>query len=147
MPEPTSIADRFSATAAVGTASLPLALSAEVFASGLNGAIARPPRSEADALPLLELPLIAARWKPTRQRVLTVGLTFPAGLEFVPPKPPKAEEGTLRKILGPAANVPAGGHGETVPEEGAKRKPTRLKPPADAISLQDRLFYLLQPPL
>ena len=140
-----SIADRFSATAAVETASLPLGLSAELFASGLNGAIARPPRSDADALPLLDAPLIAARWKPIRQRVLTVGLTFPAGLEFVPPKP-KPEEGTLRKILGPAT-VPAGGHGELVAEPEVKRKPTRLKPPADAISLQDRLFYLLQPPL
>jgi SNF2 family DNA or RNA helicase len=29
----------------------------------------------------------------------------------------------------------------------APKKVTRIKPPADALSLQDRLFYLLQPPL
>jgi SNF2 family DNA or RNA helicase len=31
--------------------------------------------------------------------------------------------------------------------EAPKKKVTRLKPPPDALSLQDRLFYLLQPPL
>ena len=145
MPDSPSIADRFGAVTPVETTSPSLALSADVFASGMNAAIARPPRTDADAIPLLLPPGIAQSWKPPRTRVLTVGLTFPAGLEFVPPKEPKAEEGTLRKILGPAAQVPAGGHGELVPEE--KKKPTRVKPPADAISLQDRLFYLLQPPL
>ena len=29
----------------------------------------------------------------------------------------------------------------------AKKMLTRIKPPADALSIEDRLFYLLQPPL
>src|SRR5699024_7975083 len=31
--------------------------------------------------------------------------------------------------------------------EPARKRPTRIKPPPDALSLQDRLFYVLQPPL
>jgi SNF2 family DNA or RNA helicase len=145
-----SLAERFAAKAEVETASLSVDLTASVYPTGLNGAIARSPRADAADVALLGPPTIAERWKPARSRVLTVGLTFPAGLEFVPPKAPAEEQHTLRKLLPPGAHVPAGTPteaGEPVDESAKKKKPTRLKPPDDALSLQDRLFYLLQPPL
>jgi SNF2 family DNA or RNA helicase len=79
--------------------------------------------------------------------VPTINLTFPAGFEFLPPpaeKKPQAEPRT-------AETVPTEPSVGSAPElEGAakpSRPPTRVKPPAEAISIEDRLFYLLQPPL
>src|SRR5262249_41221974 len=37
--------------------------------------------------------------------------------------------------------------GQPVTEPPTPEKKTRLKPPSDAVSIEDRLFYLLQPPL
>ena len=59
-------------------------------------------------------------------------------MEFLPPKP-EPEEAEFKRIAPPKtaaedANAPP-------------KKHTRIKPPADALSLEDRLFYLLQPPL
>ena len=138
-----SLADLFAAKAAVETVSTPLCVTADIYPAGYSGALARTPRLEHGSVPLMELPSISTRWKPTRPRVLTVGLTFPAGLEFVPPKPEKKDDGTLKTLLGPKVHVPAGASGDG----GPPKKPTRVKPPADALSLQDRLFYMLQPPL
>ena len=139
-----SLSERFASSVPIETSSTSLDLTACVVPTGLNGALGRPQRTESLPTPLLEAPQVAERWKPSRTRVLTVGLTFPAGLEFVPPKTPPEEQHTLRSLLAPGAHVPAGAAGH-----GGKpaKKATRLKPPDDALSLQDRLFYLLQPPL
>ena len=116
---------------------LPVGLSAQVFAAGVNSALGRLPKVEPQSTPLLEKVTLAAPWKPVRLRVKTFCLTFPEGLEFLPPVPQKDEE--LKPIRAPKK---LGGGGDP-----AKKKPTRLKPPSDALSLEDRLFYLLQPPL
>lgn len=58
----------------------------------------------------------------------------------------------------PAWKLPASNASSTAPakttrprasdgEQAATRKLTRIKPPADVVKLQDRLYYLLQPPL
>ena len=78
-------------------------------------------------------------WKPGWPRVRTFGLAFPDAVQFLPIKD-KVEEGL--EVVRPKKSK-SGGEGEH--EE--KRKPTRLKPPDDALSLEDRLFYILQPPL
>ncbi|MGC1272387.1 MAG: DEAD/DEAH box helicase [Planctomycetaceae bacterium] len=140
-----SLADRFSSKPEIETTSVELGVSADVFSTGLNGALSRSPRTGTAPVALPEPPQIAERWKPSRPRVLTVGLTFPDGLEFVPPKVSPEEQHTLRSLLAPGAHVPAGSSSDG--GKSAKKKPTRLKPPGDALSLQDRLFYLLQPPL
>lgn len=119
----------------------------EVFASGLNGALHRRPKVREVAIPLIErLCGTSGRWRPGWDRLKTITLTFPAGLEFLPPPQPKvaAAEAPPTEI----ATV------ETLPTEATSdgstkppRAPTRVKPPAEAISIEDRLFYLLQPPL
>jgi SNF2 family DNA or RNA helicase len=86
-----------------------------------------------------KVPLLPS-WKPHRPRIKTFGLTFPEGLEFLPPKPEKEEERTeLRPLLLPKAHESEG--------QQKPKKVTRLRPPEDALSLEDRLFYVLQPPL
>ena len=140
-----SFAEHFSSKTDVETIAVDLGVTTGVYSTGLNGALARSPRAETATAPLPQPPQIAERWKPLRPRVLTVGLTFPDGLEFVPPKAPAEEQHTLRSLLAPGTPVPAGASGDG--GKPAKKKSTRLKPPSDALSLQDRLFYLLQPPL
>jgi SNF2 family DNA or RNA helicase len=120
----------------------------EIFASGMNGALQRHPKVRAISIPLLDrLGALAARWRPVWSRVPTISLTFPAGSEFLPaPKSrtaPSDSQGTeLVSVELPAlaaAHVDAAAR----PQSAA----TRVKPPPEAISIEDRLFYLLQPPL
>ncbi len=125
------------------TESLPVQVPGpEVPVTGMNGALRRWPRLEAAAVSLLGRAGFVPRWRPYWPQPRTVGLTFPAGIEFLPPKAEADAAGQeLKSIKAPAARRP--------PAEGktADKRPTRIRPPADALSLQDRLFYVLQPPL
>jgi len=119
---------------------LPLQLATDVFAAGMNGALRRTPPIEATPGQLIERVGIQPTWKPQRPHLATFRLLFPEGAMFLPPKPPRPQaEEKLRPIEPPTAEVP----------HVSQRRPgrTRLRPPQDALSLQDRLFYLLQPPL
>ncbi|HUG91880.1 MAG TPA: DEAD/DEAH box helicase [Planctomycetaceae bacterium] len=121
---------------------LPLDLAADAFAAGVNGALRRWTAVETKSVGLPRGVALGPVWKPApRMRVATFGLTFPDGLEFAPPRTPDEQPPeTLERILPPRVPRPAGkatGTGRT----------TRLKPPEDALSIEDRLFYLLQPPL
>lgn len=115
-----------------------LSLDASVFASGMNGALTRKFNLETSSVELLGKAGMMPKWKPTRSRVKTFGMTFPDGLEFIPPKKEKEHSEESDQIKGPTAP-------DT--ENSEKPKAIRLKPPANALSLEDRLFYLLQPPL
>src|SRR5580704_6924170 len=119
---------------------LPVELATDVFAAGMNGALRRTPPVEASPGQLIERVGIQPAWKPQRPHLVTFRLLFPEGAIFLPPKPPKPQpDEKLRTLEPPTAEV----------TEPSQRRPgrTRLKPPQDALSLQDRLFYLLQPPL
>ena len=125
--------------AACAEAALQLA-APEVPLTGINGALRRTPRAELQSVDLLTTAGFVPSWKPYWPKVKTVGLTFPEGLQFLPPKPePSDRAQSPQRVAVPAAQ-PAG-------NAPPPRKPTRIKPPADALSLEDRLFYLLQPPL
>ncbi len=123
----------------------PLSLSADVFLSGLNGALRRWPSVETQAMSLFDKRAgLTPSWKPHWAKVPTVGLTFPLGFEFQPKPDEVAEKDGLKKIAGPKiAESDLAEHAD----RSVEKKATRLKPPSDAISLEDRLFYLLQPPL
>ncbi|MBW3543025.1 MAG: DEAD/DEAH box helicase family protein, partial [Planctomycetes bacterium] len=122
---------------------LPLSLDVQGFASGVNGALARRAVVEVVDLPLLRGVATGPVWKPHRTPVRTFGLRFPDGVEFAPVRSDNTSDdrgdAKLERIAPP--NVP----GRAAASAAAKR--TRLKPPKDALSLEDRLFYLLQPPL
>jgi SNF2 family DNA or RNA helicase len=85
----------------------------------------------------LELPAIEPVSLPIRLPKLTPrtrGFLFPDSARWTPPKHPDAN-----------ASATAGPKRTSRP--GESRKHHRIKPPAEIVKLQDRLFYLLQPPL
>jgi len=119
---------------------LPLDLTAGIYSSGANSAMRRWPAVECREIgSAISVGMIPA-WKPGWPRVRTVGLAFPDTVQFLPIKD-QADEGL--EVVRPKKNRPDG-DGEAGAE---KRKSTRLRPPDDALSLEDRLFYILQPPL
>ncbi|MCH7686545.1 MAG: DEAD/DEAH box helicase family protein [Planctomycetes bacterium] len=120
-----------------------LKLSASIYAAGINGALGRTPKVETKTVSFLKSRVSTAPWKSHRIKVNTFGFTFPEAIPVLPNKEesqsssqPEASE----SILPPQAAV-KNDHRQQ------KRKSTRLKPPDDALSLEDRLFYVLQPPL
>jgi len=115
----------------------------EIFASGMNGALHRLPKLRCLEFPLLAPEISPNRWRPHWPRVKTICLTFPAGLEFLPPKRSESEPHVAELI---AVKAPDATVSEATPLPG-KPKTTRIKPPTEAMSIEDRLFYLLQPPL
>ncbi len=126
----------------------PLDIPIDLFAGGWNAGLARAPKLEVQTLD----------WTPATPRAMTFNLkslkiptfsyTFPAALEAAPAKsaappgsPPKSP------LKSPLKSPPKSLLGAP-PADGAKRdRITRLKPPGDLIKLEDRLYYLLQPPL
>lgn len=111
----------------------------DIHLAGLNSALQRLPRVEAESVPLIKTAPVVVGWKPTKPRVQTYGLTFPEGLTLLPPPESKPEK--LERIKPPMVETPTG---ELIDQQ---KKLTKLRPPSDALSLEDRLFYLLQPPL
>ncbi len=93
----------------------------------------------------LQLETLQPRSLPIRVSKLTAkvtGFLFPEASQWTPPSPPSDESASA----GP----------EHADKSGAKRKAKkryatakhyRIKPPNDVVKLQDRLYYLLQPPL
>ncbi|GIX03387.1 MAG: helicase [Planctomycetaceae bacterium] len=113
-----------------------LSLNTELYAAGWNACLQRPWRVDVHPVSL-SFRVVNVGWKPTRMRVSTFGFRFPEAVVFEPAQP-RAEP--LRKLTPPQATA----SGET----GSTERPrTRLKPPSEALSLEDRLFYVLQPPL
>ena len=85
----------------------------------------------------LELESLTPRNLPIRVSKLTTkvtGFLFPEANQWVPPKP-----------VGEVAETPKRKKKRDKNREKSQRH--RFKPPSDVVKLQDRLYYLLQPPL
>jgi superfamily II DNA or RNA helicase len=132
-------------------------VSVQIHASGMNGALQRAPKTLVVGVPLCERAgVMLNRWRPVWGSPKTIRLTFPEGFEFLPPPKPKeppaegakgegsGEGETLQELLSLLPPPPP--DAEAI-DPDAPPKATRLKPPKDAVSVEDRLFYLLQPPL
>lgn len=111
-----------------------------IASAGFNPALKRVPQVQTMSLPLDGRLDFVPSWKPRRIRVKCIGLTLPEGAAFQPPeeKNETSADGMELKQIGPE---------KPKSTAGEKPKRTRIKPPKQALSLQDRLFYLLQPPL
>jgi SNF2 family DNA or RNA helicase len=120
-----------------------LSLNIDTIACGFNPALQRVPQLDASTIPLDIQPGFVPSWNPRKIPVKCIGLTLPEGEDFLPSPEAKetSNDGTnLRKI------EPRKKSSDEAPiAKNPKR--TRVKPPSGAVSLQDRLFYLLQPPL
>lgn len=121
--------------------SIPINIASGTHATGMNAALGRWISVSTEPVPLLSKVPFVPSWKPHWSKLKVFRLTFPDGMEFLPPKSEEASGDKPQKLrsLKPPEDESAG---STKP-----KKPTRIKPPADALSLEDRLFYVLQPPL
>lgn len=115
---------------------VPFETDATIYQSGINAALTRELKIEPTSTEFLTDAGIGFTWRPHRSTVRTFGLTFPAGIEFLPKKTDKESSA----VPVPKPKKPAG-------SSDRPKKRTRLEPPSDALSLEDRLFYVLQPPL
>lgn len=111
----------------------------DVHITGWNGALRRPPRIETVDVELFSKPGFVPSWKPYFPKPKTFGFAFPDAVEFLKPPEPKPEELQSIEV---EMRKPSASEKKSPP-----KKSTRIKPPADALSLEDRLFYVLQPPL
>lgn len=112
--------------------------------AGFGPALKRIPQVDTAAVSLGRRPDFVPSWKPRKLPIKCIGLTLPEGMAFQPAggSSQTTTDGTvLKPIRPPEPRQPAGGDAE------ALQRRTRIKPPKSALSLQDRLFYLLQPPL
>jgi SNF2 family DNA or RNA helicase len=113
----------------------------EIYSSGVNVALNRWPSIECQRVDAGLAVWTVPSWKPGWPKVHTVGLAFPEAIEFLPPEEEKSNDQS--ENIRSKKEKPEG-------ESDAERKrpkKTRLQPPSDALSLEDRLFYILQPPL
>ena len=118
-----------------------LALSVDTFALGWQAALTRPPKFETTSLDFSSSSPKAIALKVPRVLPRVYSFTFPECPSYFQPPPPK--EPAPPKVAA-----------ETVDEADANadsdqpaKKLTRIKPPGDIIKLEDRLYYVLQPPL
>ena len=136
MDDRESIRDQL--TPEVQTRSLGDELSVEVRSTGQNAALRRPLDPAVDSLAVTPAVSLETTWKQAKPRVRTFGIEFPEAESFLPSKPtPDAAEAD-----DPAAAVPMR---RTRPR--GRRSRTRIPAPSTALSIKDRLFYLLQPPI
>lgn len=125
--------------------SINLQPTASVASAGFNPALKRVPVVDTVGIPLQRRPEFVPSWKPRRIPIKCIGLTLPEGVAFAPPpkKPDSQSDGVVLKKPAPHKR-PKDSEQDEDPENPRR---TRIKPPPNALSLQDRLFYLLQPPL
>ena len=108
-----------------------LAATCRIYSTGWQTALSRPPKVKVSSwAPSTGFPDII-RWKPKSKRLPRVS-------SFVFPE--SAWRCEVQKHEKHSAGV--------LPDRGAtKEQCTRIRPPRDAIKLEDRLYYMLQPPL
>ena len=106
-------------------------LTPTLFATGWSSLLSRPPKIESLETELSSEPpkSLSFRMRPLPLKVQ--GFTFPEAPAW------------MHQTVGadPAKKL------ETVPGRSIPHQPTRIAPPKDIIKLEDRLYYLLQPPL
>ncbi len=143
----------------VSVAAIPLQIRAEIHSSGQNVALRRWPAVEVESQHLPKSPGVMPSWKPTRPKIATYGLQFPEGMSLIAKaaadgKSDHSDQAKAGKSDPPPIEILPGYEPPTLAslvdglvEEPKPKQVTRIKPPDDALAIEDRLFYLLQPPL
>lgn len=119
-----------------------------LFPTGWQTAINRSPKIRVESQPIAAAAPAVNTWKRKRRRLPRVfSLVFPnAG--WLSNKAPAGEASASRDAHEPAKRPRQGGGLASLTEEACvPATTTRICPPKDAIRLEDRLYYLLQPPL
>lgn len=123
----------------------------DLLATGWQGGLSRSLNVEVAAPPsssMTGLDVQAVSIKLQSKLPQTIGFSFPEAIDFQPPTESKKPEVVEGKESSEVRNTNEQGSSEE--SEGGKKKPTtqtRIKPPADLVKLEDRLYFVLQPPL
>lgn len=120
----------------IHVASTNLALPIELFATGWQGALLRSAKVDVLSTPLELDPPQVISLKLPRALPKVVSFTFP-----------EAAHWGQSLFAAKTANDHQRNVGRSQFSENAAKKITRIKPPGDVIKLEDRLYYVLQPPL
>jgi SNF2 family DNA or RNA helicase len=116
-----------------------LTLSTSIYSTGWQLALTRTPRIDVHSIPLATSPPRTLSVTVKRQTVKTFGFSFAQSTWPLMLAPPDNES----EAIGWGQAVSPGQHAISA----GPRKRTRIKPPSDIIKMEDRLYYLLQPPL
>lgn len=100
-------------------AQVPLGIPTDLHMAGMNAALHRWPSVETQSVPMLGKAPFVPAWKPHWQKVKVFRLTFPDGMEFLPPKKEDDDDKPKLKTLKPPK----------AKGDASKKKPTRLKAP------------------
>lgn len=131
--------DRTAAQEAIRLTGSDLMLKAEVFSSGWQTALNRPPKIDVRTVCLTSVPPPAVSVAIHRKQIKTYGFEFQQACN--------GDE--LEQSIAPCTPNPTTKLTPEVsrPPTAPHRRTSRIMPPRDVIKLQDRLYYLLQPPL
>lgn len=120
----------------------PLHFDVKLFNSGLGAGITRAPRCHVVSRELVSPPRLLPAWRPNWSGVKTIGVEF-SHVDEAPRsrRDPTTPDAALEALSPTSVFAPR--------TPSAKRKPrrTRVAVPTHALSITDRLFYLLQPPI
>ncbi len=111
----------------------------DVPATGMNVALRRWSNLQVETQKLLSRPGFVPTWKPYWQKPKTVQVAFPDLIDFQTKEEKEGEPSEKPKRKPKPKPEQAEGQ--------EKKKLTRIKPPDEMLSMEDRLFYVLQPPL
>lgn len=118
---------------------LPLHLDVKLFNSGLGASITRSPRCHVTPGSLIPAPRLLPTWHPGWAKVTTLGVRFPDVTE--------APRSTTPSIMPTPQHNPGNFDSAFTPRSASSTQCTRVAVPNSALSINDRLFYLLQPPI
>jgi SNF2 family DNA or RNA helicase len=140
-----------SADSSLSLAASDLALPVDTFALGWQAAITRAPKIETNTVDFSGQPIKVIALKIPRTLPRVFSFTFPECPSFFQPPPPKEPKPAASEVAEPEGGAPESSSGEAeAAEDGVATEPkklTRIKPPGDIVKLEDRLYYVLQPPL
>ncbi|WP_237228961.1 DEAD/DEAH box helicase [Rubinisphaera sp. JC750] len=111
----------------------------DVPATGMNVALRRWSNLQVETQKLLSRPGFVPTWKPYWQKPKTIQVAFPDLIDFQTKEEKEGEPSEKPKRKPKPKPEQAEGQ--------EKKKLTRIKPPDEMLSMEDRLFYVLQPPL
>jgi SNF2 family DNA or RNA helicase len=120
-----------------------LALPVDTFALGWQSALTRLPKVDTTAFNFASDAPRVISLKVPRVLPRVFSFTFPECPSYF--QPAKAKEPKDPKTAAEAETPPAAG--DTAETTAKNQKLTRIKPPGDIVKLEDRLYYVLQPPL
>lgn len=122
-------------SASVAARSIPVELPVDLHVGGWNAALTRLPKVEALSFDLRAEAPRAATLRLGDLKLKTFSYTFPEAPHFQPIGRPAPTPLATEAATSDTSSTPV------------RRNLTRLKPPGDVIKLEDRLYYVLQPPL